>query len=174
MVTAEKSAPSARPNLPACVCRMPCSLQHPKIGLFQKMSAGFLTAPAILYKLSPDYTAGTLALCPSSHRCHRQETERQRQSFCAASFLMKEHLLRHLCALTIPSDQLRRAERGCQIRVVPWTHAATSWIKMIKKEAAHHTFDDSVNKKSCFFPSMWARAAAEAQALRTYVPKLGH
>lgn len=36
VIKTDRSVPSFRPDFPACVCRTPCSLQHPKIGLFQR------------------------------------------------------------------------------------------------------------------------------------------
>lgn len=101
VINTEKSVPSPWPNLPACVCRTPCSLQHPQTWLFQKTSIWVPTTTVILCNLSPDNTAGTLALCLSRHSCHQQE--RERQSFTADTYLMKEHLLKRLPAIHLPT-----------------------------------------------------------------------
>ena len=44
---------------------------------------------------------------------------------------------------------------------------------MIKKEAAHQTFDDSVNKKPFFFLGMWTWVLLLGSP-RTWVPRLCH
>ena len=74
-----------------------------------------------------------------------------------ATFLIKEHLHKHLPALTIPTTPSHPDRE----ELPGLSHAsATNWIKMIKKEAAHQTFDDSVNKKPFFFLGMWTWGVA--------------
>lgn len=163
-IKTDTSAPSFRPNFPACVCRTPCSLQHPKIGLFQ---LGHLQQLPSCAKVSADNTAGTLAPGWSRHRCHHRKP-RGRASLLPLSL---RNLPANTCLpRTVPTQGLTLTEKGRQVFVVPQKHPATNRIRRIQEEAAHQTFDDFVNKKSFFFLGTWAWGAAVARALRDPCP----
>lgn len=132
-----------------------CSLQHPKIRLFQKVSTWAPTATAILCRLSPDHTAGTRPRAGPDTDVTSGEQKGRAELLCSHFPRERTFPQTPVCPeyphLTGSED---RAEKPGLCHALQ----ARSYQldKNNKSQVAHQTFDNSVNKTACFFLGTWA------------------